>query len=446
MARRGDIDSLPERAARAEGAVRNLSRGFEDLSRSGRLSASSVQSFGNTFAMLGGRAGLAAAGIGIAISTILRLREALSNARLDVLENGMRNLVEVNNTYIAQQREMATAGRFNREETEKVAQKIGQIADAERARNDVLQKSIDATKLGGVVSADQVRAWAAEAAALERVRGELELEKLALEEEAKAAEKAGTEADNFAKSVERMKLAQIGAADVAAADKAIRAQLTAGIREQIDLLDLEIEKKQLDADLEIERDGAISAATSNAIAAARARRAALEQEKAAMEEVAAIAESAIAGTAAGAFDVYADALDETVSLNNLASASFGRAMQNMAASTIRSVGQQAAIKAGYALAEGFFLLANKDFQGAKDSFQAAAIYTGVAAAAGVGSGLVSVSGGGGGRLGGGGSGGGDTKAEPAVNQYITVVGTLDADAAENLERQLREARERRDLA
>lgn len=66
----------------------------------------------------------------------------------------------------------------------------------------------------------------------------------------------------------------------------------------------------------------------------------------------------------------------------------GAALQGMLADTLKAISQEAAVKAGLNLAEGFAALATYRYDAAAEHFAAAGIYTGVAALAGVGAAAV----------------------------------------------------------
>lgn len=141
----------------------------------------------------------------------------------------------------------------------------------------------------------------------------------------------------------------------------------------------------------------------------------------------------IQGLGAGAFNAYADAMDNAITTGKLSSEAFGRALQNVLATTLRGIGQESAMKGAFQIAEGIAGLASGDPR-AGGHFVAAGKYFAVAAAAGAAAGAVSVSpGGGGGR---GGRGGRDGGRE--VVQNVTVIGALDSGARADLARQLRE--------
>lgn len=158
-------------------------------------------------------------------------------------------------------------------------------------------------------------------------------------------------------------------------------------------------------------------------------------------DVAAAAAMHFGEVGTGAFDVYADAMEESLSIQSLLSQRTGRAMQNALAATLRSVGREAAASAvmeaakGTAAATGLF--DEKKFGSATGHFAAAAMFGSVAGLAGIGSASVSVQPGGspgsresraGGRVGTGGGAG----------IQVTVIGSLDDEARRQLAQRLAE--------
>ena len=216
------------------------------------------------------------------------------------------------------------------------------------------------------------------------------------------------------------------------------------IQVQIDKLGQEINQRQALLNMRI-ADGTETAVQlqqdEEEIASLNAKKAALQGDLAEEQRLANFLDS----IATPAYDAYCEAIDKTISLHNLLSEATGRAMQNVASNVLKSLGQQAIGKAMMATADGIVDLATPGMQGfAAGQFEAAGLYLALAALAGVGAGALSVSpgsrGGGGGGGGGMSSGGGDT-----INQYVTVIGTLDDRDAANLQQQLARARQKGDL-
>lgn len=175
----------------------------------------------------------------------------------------------------------------------------------------------------------------------------------------------------------------------------------------------------------------------------------LERQKSLYEELGAVIQDAMGGLAVGAFDAYADALDETMALNNLFAGGTDRAMRNAAASVLRQVGQIAAIHVAEELALAATTAMNPAaavlYGPATEHLKAAAMWAGVAAAAGAAAGATSVA-----MPGSGGSVPGvDTSTDRDrggghIFQF-TIIGNLDTESREDLLEQLREASEGRDI-
>lgn len=168
------------------------------------------------------------------------------------------------------------------------------------------------------------------------------------------------------------------------------------------------------------------------------------------EAFSAIGESAyhqIGTIAAGSFDAYADAMDTAISTGEFSAKSLGAALRNMLAQTLRSIGQEAAVKAAFQVAEGVASLANPATAWmAPGHFLAATQYVGVAALAGAGAGALSTGSGGSRREGPRSADTGDEDVEESISQVVTIIGGLDTRDAENLNDQLAAARKKRDLS
>lgn len=165
-----------------------------------------------------------------------------------------------------------------------------------------------------------------------------------------------------------------------------------------------------------------------------------------MANMKAIAWDALAVGAAGAFDVYADAVDQAITLNRFAAEEFGRSARNMLASTLRTIGQRSMVEAAYEFAKAIGALADGNGASAALHAKAGAMHLGVAALAGVAAGGLSVNaGGGGGRSAGadpsGGGGGG--RSGNTIN--VTVIGALDHASRRDLAKQLQDEMEDSDL-
>lgn len=173
---------------------------------------------------------------------------------------------------------------------------------------------------------------------------------------------------------------------------------------------------------------------------------AAEQSKSAFEQIGEIAHAQIANIAAGAFNAYADAIDDALATGEFSAKSFGAALRNMLAQTLRAIGQEATIRGAFEVAAGIAALPTPK---AAQHFISAGQFFAVALAAGVGAGALSTGGGSGqgatprgieaGASGGGGGGGG-------ASEDVTIIGTLDVRQAESLHDQLGQSKRRRDLS
>lgn len=161
-----------------------------------------------------------------------------------------------------------------------------------------------------------------------------------------------------------------------------------------------------------------------------------------------MAKDAFADVMVGAFNAYADALDRTISLNAIFAGGFDRALRNMAASTVRSVGQQATVKGAFEVAEAFASLARYDGVGFAGHMKAAGAYFAVAATAGVAAGALSVNAGGaaggGVRLPGANPDGTD-RGGPSPTFQLILLGAPDASVKDEIARWVRDAMEGRDV-
>jgi hypothetical protein len=90
-----------------------------------------------------------------------------------------------------------------------------------------------------------------------------------------------------------------------------------------------------------------------------------------------------AGMVNGAFNAMGRAFSDHLTAFIEGREELGTALQGMLADTLKTISQEAAVKAGLELAGGFAALATYRFDAAASHFTAAGIYTGVAAAAGL---------------------------------------------------------------
>lgn len=171
-----------------------------------------------------------------------------------------------------------------------------------------------------------------------------------------------------------------------------------------------------------------------------------EKSTSALATIGEMAHQQIGTIASGAFDAYAEAIDAAISTGEFSVKSLGAALRNMLSQTLRSIGQEAAVRGAFQVAEAIGALASVvTAWKAPGHFAAAAAYFGVAALAGAAAGALS-------------TGGGGARTEPrnrddstgeggggSISQEVTIIGALDTRDAEMLDEQLATAREKRDL-
>lgn len=151
---------------------------------------------------------------------------------------------------------------------------------------------------------------------------------------------------------------------------------------------------------------------------------------------------------AGAFNAYADAMESSMKTGELSAKSFEKAMKQVLAGTLRTIGQESAMKGAFQLAEGIGAAATLNAPKAALHFASSAKFFSIAAVAGAGAGALSAGSDGGGSRGSSVEPSGREESEDGedVVQTVTVIGNLDTRDAENLTGQLEEAKKKRDLS
>jgi len=457
--RRRDIDTLPQRAGQAAKAVSHLGNAFEELARGGTVSNTALMQAARSLQGLGPAGQIASAGLVMAI------------ARLDEVAKSGEKLVSTQfagfnrslEAAVSFQAKAANAADGLKESWKSLGTIASALTDEEVKREESLKRVSAAMRQNLDITAIAKAGAQGLGAAL--INLDFSAEGLL----APGLEKTREALTNMTRSEREALLASIEATrqllarkeriedEISATERATRAwenfnrqvRLAEDIRkargQQRDpnagLVDVS-EKRQEVADLEelvqqYENQAATAQATNNEaeyesalrnIAAGEQRIDQLERQIVVMRAVASIADSAIRQTAAGAFDAYADALDETVSMNQLLHSSFDRTMRNVAASTIRSVGQQASVEGAMEAARALAALATYRYDAAANHAAASAAFFGVAALAGIGAGLTSVKGPGLGGSSRKGADGGPGGGKVSVN--VTWIGAPD-DAALN---------------
>jgi hypothetical protein len=167
---------------------------------------------------------------------------------------------------------------------------------------------------------------------------------------------------------------------------------------------------------------------------------------ASLVEVGQMVTSSVGGLGADAFEQYYEAMDRVIDGQAAFGKSSGRAAQAAVGGTMRSLGQQAAVQATFELAlaaaagtSGFF---GKQMYGSPgEHLKSAALFGAVAVAAGAAGAGLSVQG-----MRGGESGSGPMRMEGRNGPTfrITVVGSLDDEAAGTLLQRLESAADRHD--
>ena len=421
----GDIDSLPQRAAGAEKAVRSLSGAFNDLARSGSVSNENLVRSAKALEALGPAGQIASVALGGVLQTYRGIAEAATGGMVV-------SMIDLNRELTIQARIMAEADGTYKSLNSQFRQLVTvsiDLAEEEEKRRAILSST-------GLELSEQMSLW-------NLVKNGMKDTGTALNGVAADTREAliASAAHTRQLLVRRDALnSEVSAfqANESAMDSLRRRQtsdqlLSKALGEsEIELLRRKRSELEEVARLQAGVSGVVAASTSESIAG-------LTKQIDLYEDIAQIADTAIAGTAAGAFNAYADALDETISLNQIFAGGFDRSMRNMAASVVRSVGQQAAIKGAFEIAESIAAFARYDVPGGTGHLKAAGVYFSVAALAGVAAGATSVksaSGGGGG--GGGGRGGSDDGKAGGPSIYVTVIGALDTQARKDLGAQLRE--------
>lgn len=404
MARRGDIDSLPARAEAGKRGVQSLSRAFDDLSRTGKLSAGSIQALGSAlFAAVPVAGALVIAG-GTLYAAFNRIKEQRLAEAFDLVSSSAKGAREEFDRFVKVTEDSIGASAAMRKQVEALSNVDRGLAEAKQRLAMAQEFTNKQVKIGemSIRDSNEVNSFAERQ---ERKTTEALLEKRAalvkgidVTKKVEAAEeKLWTESEAgqhvlrlLKESVDALRLSEAAAA--AETRRLQMEQADAALRYQQILAD----RRELFAQQQEE-----SFENQNAIAARS------------------MAESAAVGAAADAYDAYADALDRTVSIQNLLSGSMDRTLRNIAASTIRNIGRQAVTEGSMQVAHALAKTAMGNYPAAAVHMEAAAAYFAVAAAAGAGAGLASVrqpGRGGGGGAGAGAAGGGG----PQVS--VTIIG------------------------
>lgn len=440
MAKGKGFGDLDDRAQAATKGVKALGGAFEELSKKGSLSAQSIGQITSALASVNPALGAVAAAAGVAYRSFKMLEELELADQFALFSVGARQMVTDFERF-------AVTTTASVEASDELRQKTVELAEAQfalKAKTDAVHEAAakqtkeaaagNANAEGALKSYIQtvIDQFPASAKKVEDIKAEI----AAIKEQTAATARAKEAQDDFNANVAREN-AVFEARRKGRAEFSTFASKSGA--EEIQLLEVLAGQYERQYDLEIARGDVNAATTLQNLRNTQDRIDALEREAEMQARVGAMAESAIAGIAAGAFDAYAEALDKTVSMNALFQSSTDRTLRNVAASTIRNVGRQAAIEGAMELARAAAALAIGNYPSASLHGQAAAGFFAVAAAAGAAAGATSVkapSGGGGGRGRDAGSGGPSGSGGPTI--HVTVIGSLDTQARKDLGAQLRE--------
>lgn len=397
MAGKRDIDSLPFRAEKGAKAVGELTDAFAELSRTGTVSNKSLTQVAGTLESLGPAGKIAGLGLG----TIIGMFDEVSKAGDKLINGAFRDFGRSLEMQAEFEAKASAAGGVLATKYRELGQITSGLAKEEDKRADVLKDTEEKVRTNlslfrvithGMAATRAETLGLAEATkeAIVTSTGHTQSmlrRQAVVTEEIRRIEAAAKAWDNFGR---QSKLAQSINAALFSQGIGLEDRLTVKVRAAISLTEERINLLRQQAAVEAQTSGSAQASTIEEIAVQQRLLDQLRQQIDMQQRLGAMAESAIGGAAAGAFDAYADALDRTVSLNNLASRSMDRTLRNIAASTIRNIGRQAAVEGGMEAARALAALAVRDFDGAANHAAASAAFFGVAAAAGVGAGLVSV--------------------------------------------------------
>lgn len=432
MARRGrgDIDTLPERAGGAKRAVDQLTNAFEDLSKTGAVNHKTFQALSGTLMTIPHPAAQVA---GLSLQVGAAIFKAASAAESFVAV-GLQN--ELASVAFEADRARESVSTFQREmfsgaTKEQAAAK--QAIDREKELTEWFIKknehSIASQKLIGRNSADSMAIIKdlekQNAGALERIN------RLVREYKDKWEKGPKKVVTDVAKELSKI---SGNSGDAGFTPEAVDA-VNARYAEQAAVVDT-LGEAFGKAGLNLRVMAGMSVINAQGMEESIPI---YQQVEASLTRIGQTALYSVGQVGAEAFDAYADALDKTVSLNELASASLDRTAQNIAAGQVRAIGRQAAVEGAFYGAKALASLAMYDYNAAATYGQASAAMFGVAALAGVASGALSVKPGGGpGRgRGRGADGGSFGPGGPTVN--VTVIGNLDDESAQDLGRRIAKA-------
>ena len=411
-------------------AMQSFDQAMDELGKTGKVSAGTISQLTFLLPLLVNPVTAVAVGIGAIVNQLMRWNAEQKELAAEIADNRVKGYARSVGEAVAVLTKMAGATDENRESLRQIAILQSDQSNAQQDYTERMsqlaaeEKRTGESRAGGMEreSANFVRATGARAESVRAIEAEIEARSKA--QQAIEAERRAQE--SFLKSQD---------AQVTMFEAQLQARIDAGVAGGISE-EIEREKfarQQLVAEMQREADvhGHVTALQIEELALHEQTITVLEAEADTYRYLGNVVRDTIGDLAVGALNEYYDALDKTVSLNAIFAGGFDRAMRNAAAATVRSVGQQAAVRAIFELAEGWAALGTPGMQGlAAFHFKSAALFGSIALAAGPGAGLLSVAPGGGGAGGDRGGGGGrgrdsDREGRSGPNIQLIIMGNPD---------------------
>ena len=430
----GDLNVRAEAATKG---VNALTHAFGDLSKKGEVSAASINQLAGSLAMVNPVLGLITAAVGATVASFKMIEELDAKEALEGFGVGA-------NVAALEFQRFAAVTVVGAGSSDRLMEAQKRLADSQFSLKEKASLlNIEIARQAALVK-EHPELEANAAAAVEDYKNKLKeqfkaradiVDAIQIEIEHIKGDEAATKRnqkaqDDYNETLEReidlFNLTQRG-----------RAQ-AGGLRgQQIEEIERHIALAEQLYEVELKTSTGDPAATLKRISDLKDYSAELEFQISVQERLGAMAESAIAGAGAAAFDQYGAAMERVVDGNNAFNKSSGRAMQNALSATLKQVGQRAAIEATMETAYGVAALTPYGaaiYGPPGQHFAAAAMFASVAAITGASGAALSVKSGGGG--GGGGSGRGNAGGGKTLNLSLTVVGTLDTQSRKDLFSQL----------
>lgn len=469
-----NLATLKTQGLQAMQGVRGLSSAFDAMSGSGKLSAESIVQMTNLLPLLSaaGPAGLAIAGLGTLALQLHKANDAADRKEMEEQAKRIKQVEEAAKDATTGLRafQKAIAEGSTREEADLAAKRAQLAKDTEntakesqdnitrlmgeledlRARQRKLRSEMPATQedlVRHVLTLEEVETSIRDTAfaianvvvAEDQFYESAGDANRALDDQTTILTKWMTDSERATAITRALAAAEGMVADeVARTARAEEARADALLRAQMIVAERDPEDRMRRARALAKQKAAGAPEDFDAMAAAQQRLGMMTQQ-------------ALGELGAAAFDQYANAMERVIDGQNAFGKNSGRAMQNAASATLKSLGQQSAAMAVMHLAMaaagatgGWFPTAQYGTPTA--NLKAAALFGSVAVLAGVGGAALSVkpaSGGGGGGSGGGDRGGGSGSGG-GPNVSVTVIGNLDDAAANDLGRRIAQAMARGD--